>query len=228
MLKRIISFILIIVIAISAFFVYRGWDKYNSAIGETSIEDMVASVRTKENFTSLEDAGETFIKAITSVEDRRYYHHKGVDVIGLMRAIITDIKNRKLAEGGSTITQQLAKNLYFMGEETIERKIAEMFTAIEIEKKYSKDEILELYINVIYYGSGYYNIYDASVGYFGKKPAELSDAEATLLAGVVNAPSKYSPKINPQLAKKRREKVLDAMVKSGHITKEESENIKKE
>ncbi len=225
MIKKVVSLILIILIAVASFFVYKGWEKYDSALSKIPLEEKVESVRESEDFTSIDDVSETFLQAITSVEDRRFYHHKGVDAIGLTRAIVNDIKNRKLAEGGSTITQQLAKNLYFMGEESIERKIAEMFTAIEIEKNYTKDEILELYINVIYYGSGYYNIYDASVGYFGKEPTDLTDFEATLLAGVPNAPSKYSPKVNPDLSYKRQEKVLDAMVENGHITKEESKEL---
>ena len=225
MIKKVVSLILILLIAVASFFIYKGWSKYDYALKEVSLEEMVASVRESENFTPIDNVSETFLQAIASVEDRRFYHHKGIDSIGLARAIVTDIKNRKLAEGGSTITQQLAKNLYFMGEESIERKIAEMFTAIKIEKNYSKKEILELYVNVIYYGSGYYNIYDASMGYFGKEPSQLTDFEATLLAGVPNAPSKYSPKVNKELSYKRQEKVLDAMVKSGYITKEESKNL---
>ncbi len=225
MIKKVVSLVLIVLIAVASFFVYSGWKKYDSALSEVPLVKKVASVKKSESYTPLDDVSKTFVQAITSVEDRRFYHHKGVDAIGLLRAIVTDIKKRELAEGGSTITQQLAKNLYFMGEETIDRKIAEMFTAIEIEKNYSKEEILELYINVIYYGSGYYNIYDASMGYFGKEPGELNDFEATLLAGVPNAPSKYSPKVNPELSYKRQEKVIDAMVKSGHITKEESKEL---
>lgn len=225
MLKKIVSLILIIIIGVASFYIYQGWSKYDSALSEIPLEKMVSSVKESESYTPLDEVSETFLQAITCVEDRRFYHHKGVDAIGLARAIVTDIKNRKLAEGGSTITQQLAKNLYFMGQESFERKIAEMFTAIEIEKKYTKEEILELYINVIYYGSGYYNIYDASVGYFDKLPFELTDFEATLLAGVPNAPSKYSPKVNKELSYKRQEKVLDAMVKSGHISKDESKKL---
>lgn len=225
MIKKAFILILIILIAIASFFVYRGWSKYDSAIDEVSLTQMVTSVKENDSYTPLDEVSETFLQAITSVEDRRFYHHKGVDAIGLVRAIVTDIKERSLSEGGSTITQQLAKNLYFMGQESFERKIAEMFMAIEIEKNYSKEQILELYINVIYYGSGYYNIYDASMGYFGKVPGELNDFEATLLAGVPNAPSKYSPKVNQELSYKRQEKVLDAMVESGHISKEESKRL---
>ncbi len=221
MIKKLSTVLVIILIVIASFTIYKGWTKYESAIKQTPLEDMVKSIQEKENYTKLDDVSKTFTKAISCVEDRRFYYHKGVDVIGIMRATITNVRRKSISEGGSTITQQLAKNMYFIGEDSLVRKIAEMFMAIEIEKNYNKEEILELYINVIYYGSGYYNIYDASMGYFNKSPDKLSDYEATLLAGVPNAPSKYSPKVNVTLAHKRQEKVLDVMVQNKYITKEE-------
>ena len=112
-----------------------------------------------------------------------------------------------------------------MNDDTLTRKIAEIFTAAELEKTFSKKEILALYFNVIYYGSGYYNIGDASQGYFGKKPYDLTDYEATLLAGLPNAPSAYSPDKNPDLAKKRQKKVVDAMVRMKYLTREEANVI---
>ncbi len=227
MIKKLFTFILIIVILIIAFFVYSGWKKYESAT-TVPITEKVESIRAGEDFTKIENVSSTFLEAICSVEDRRFYKHKGVDVFSMARAFIKNVKDKKISEGGSTITQQLAKNIYFIGEDTITRKIAEMFTAIEIEKNYTKEEILELYINVIYYGSGHYNIYDASKGYFNKTPDKLSDYEATLLAGVVNAPSVYSPDNNINLAHKRQEKVLDTMVTNKYITKDEKEKILKQ
>lgn len=130
-----------------------------------------------------------------------------------------------MVEGGSTITQQLAKNLYFPQDNTLERKIAEVFMAFHIEDEINKDEILELYFNCIYYGSGYYCVYDASVGYFGKEPSEMNDYEATLLAGVPNAPSVYSPKVNPELAHRRQEKVVSTMAECGYLTEDECDDI---
>ena len=162
---------------------------------------------------------------MVAVEDRRFYQHKGVDFIGVCRAMVNNIQKKSFVEGGSCITQQLAKNIYFMNDDTLTRKIAEIFTAAELEKTFSKKEILELYFNVIYYGSGYYNIGDASQGYFGKKPYDLTDYEATLLAGLPNAPSAYSPDKNPDLAKKRQKKVVDAMVRMKYLTREEANVI---
>ena len=224
MIKKLFRFIFIIVILIIAFFVYSGWKKHESATS-VSISEKVELIRAGEDYTKIEDVSETFLQAICSVEDRRFYNHKGVDVFSMARALVRNVKDKKVSEGASTITQQLAKNIYYMGEDTLSRKIAEMFTAIEIEKNYTKEEILELYINVIYYGSGHYNIYDASKGYFDKTPDKLNAYEATLLAGVVNAPSVYSPDANIELAHKRQEKVLETMVKNKHITKDEKAEI---
>mgnify|MGYP001520399744 FL=1 len=121
-------------------------------------------------------------------------------------------------EGGSTITQQLAKNLYFTQEKKMERKAAEVFMAFALEKEYSKNEILELYMNTIYFGNGYYCIKDASEGYFGKAPEDMDDYESTLLAGGPNAPSQYAPTVNPALAAKRQEQVLERLVECGLCT----------
>lgn len=127
---------------------------------------------------------------------------------------------------GSSLTQQVAKNLCFSQKKTFYRKVAELFVVRKLEKNYSKNEILELYINNIYYGNGYYNIYDASMGYFNKKPSDLTLYEATLLAGVPNAPSLYAPTTNEKLAKERQVQVLDAMVKNNYLSQDEANSIK--
>lgn len=226
-LKRLIRFILIILIAAAGIIIYMGHNKYKSATKELTLDKAVSEIRMDENFTELSDIPEIYKNALIAVEDRRFYYHNGIDVIGLFRAVITDIKERALVEGGSTITQQLAKNIYFEMDNSPWRKVAEIFVAFDIEEEYSKDEILELYINGIYYGDGYYNIYDAANGYFGKIPSELSDYEATLLAGIPNAPSVYSLTKNPELAEKRQDKVLKNMVVCGYLSEEESDEIKK-
>lgn len=128
-------------------------------------------------------------------------------------------------EGGSTITQQLAKNMYFTQEKKITRKIAEVFMSYEIEKNYSKDEILELYVNTIYYGNNYYNIKSASLGYFDKLPKDLNSSECTMLAGIPNAPSLYNPKASPKLAKQRQKQVIQKMIKYGNLSKEDANKI---
>ena len=225
LIKKLIRFVIILLIIFIAAVVVMGKIKYENAIEEKPIESAVAEIKSKEHYTKLEDLTKTYKAAVISVEDRRFYMHRGVDPIGILRAIYRNIKIHKLSEGGSSITQQLAKNMYFITDDTPTRKVAELLVTYDLEKKYSKDEILELYFNTIYFGSGYYCVYDASIGYFGKQPFELSAYEATMLAGIPNAPSVYSPHKNPDLAKKRQEKVLDAMVKNKVITKEEAKII---
>ena len=156
--------------------------------------------------------------AVVAVEDHRFYSHGGVDFIALCRALWNDVCAGAFVEGGSTITQQLAKNLYFTQEKVLTRKAAEAFMAWAIEKQYTKDEILELYVNSIYFGSGYYNVRQASEGYFGKAPAQMTPYECTLLAGVPNAPSAYDPAQNPGLARQRQKKVVEQMVERGCLS----------
>ena len=200
----------------------EGYGLYKNAVQEESLEETVAEIRRQENFTSLEEMPATYVQAVVSVEDHRFYDHFGLDLIAIGRAVVNDIKAGRYVEGGSTITQQLAKNLYFSQEKTMSRKAAEVFLALEIEQKYTKDEILELYVNSIYFGDGYYSVGEASEGYFGKPASEMNDYECTLLAGVPNAPSKYAPSKNLALAEKRQQKVISRMEACGYITEEET------
>lgn len=200
----------------------EGYGLYKNAVQEESLEETVAEIRRQENFTSLEEMPETYVQAVVSVEDHRFYDHFGLDLIAIGRAVVNDIKAGRYVEGGSTITQQLAKNLYFSQEKTMSRKAADVFLALEIEQKYTKDEILELYVNSIYFGDGYYSVGEASEGYFGKPASEMNDYECTLLAGVPNAPSKYAPSKNLALAEKRQQKVISRMEACGYITEEET------
>ncbi len=227
-MKRIKSFftlLLVVILSVPCLAIGHGYIKYTSALEKTPLEDAVSAICESENFTPINELPEIYINAVVSVEDRRFYSHKGFDAIGTLRAIWIDIKTMSLKEGGSTITQQLAKNIYFPKDNTLERKIAEIFMAYKLEKEYSKDEILELYFNCIYYGSGYYGIYDAAKGYFDKSPSEMNDYESTLLAGVPNAPSAYSPKVSLDLAHNRQEKVVSTMLETEAITETEADEI---
>lgn len=198
---------------------------YKEAIQEMLIQEKVEEIRQKENYTKLSELPQIYINAVISVEDHRFYEHNGIDVIAIGRAIINDIKAMSFVEGGSTITQQIAKNEYFTQEKKITRKVAEVFVAFELEKQYTKNEILELYINTIYFGNGYYNIKDAAKGYFGKSITDLSDSECIMLAGIPNAPSVYAPTQNPELTKQRQKQVAEKMVKYGYLTEEEKDKI---
>lgn len=227
-IKKLFGTLFLLFVIVSAVIISGGYGKYKQAITLLPLSDAAAKIYNNESFTKIEDISKTFVNASVAVEDRRFYKHKGIDLLGIARAVKTNIQTRSLSEGGSCITQQLAKNIYFMNDRSLSRKVAEMLLALSFEKEFSKDEILELYFNVIYYGSGYYNITDASRGYFGKEPSRLSDYEATLLAGIPNAPSVYSPKKNPALAAKRQKKVLEAMVDCGYFTKEQAAEILEE
>ncbi len=216
--KKIFLLILIAGIIFCGYQVKLGYEKYSAALAELPLDRAIANLQEKEHYTYYDDIPEIYFKAVVAVEDRRFYKHKGFDFIGAARAIYNDIRAKEMLEGGSTISQQLAKNMYFPKDYTLQRKIAEIFMASKIEKEYKKEDILEFYANIIYFGSGYYCIYDAAEGYFGKKPADMTGDECTLLAGVPNAPSVYSPKVNPGLAKNRQEKVIKSMIECGYIS----------
>ncbi len=224
-LKKILLILLLIILSITALLVGKGYEMYREAIKETPLEEKVNEIKSRENYTELSELPETYINAVISVEDHRFYKHSGIDVIAIGRAVVNNIKTMSFAEGGSTITQQIAKNEYFTQEKKMTRKIAEVFMAFKIEKNYDKDEILELYINTIYFGNGYYNIKDAAMGYFGKLPKDMTDSECIMLAGIPNAPSVYAPTENPDLAKQRQKQVMLKMIKYGYLTEEEAEKI---
>ena len=222
---KVMLLLMLIGISIGLLLIGKGYDMYKEAIQETPLEEKVEEIKSKANYTKISELPQMYLDAVISVEDHRFYKHSGIDVIAIGRAIINDIKAMDFVEGGSTITQQIAKNEYFTQEKKITRKIAEVFMAYEIEKNYLKDEILELYINTIYFGNGYYNIKDACEGYFGKSPNEMTEGECIMLAGIPNAPSVYNPKENPKLAKERQKQVLDKMVQYKKITKEKEDEI---
>lgn len=165
-------------------------------------------------------------QAFVAVEDNRFYEHKGVDPQGLLRALYTNIMSKEIAEGGSTITQQLAKNAYLTQERTLKRKIQEMFLALQLEKQYTKQEILELYLNQIYFGQGAYGVQAAAKTYFGKNVEDLNLSECALLAGIPKSPNYYSPFNNLQAAKERRNTVIDQMEKYHYIRPSEAKAAK--
>ena len=150
-------------------------------------------------------------KAVMAIEDRRFYSHFGIDPIGLARAMVANLTTGRFHQGGSTLTQQLAKNLFLKPDRTIERKVQEVLMAFWLEHTYSKDQILEMYLNRVYFGSGSYGVEAASRRYFGKSARDVSLSEAALLAGLLKAPSRLSPARDPQAAERRAQLVLAAM-----------------
>jgi len=200
----------------------KGYQLYRGALDETPLADAVAAVRAQPDFTPLDELPDLYRDAVVAVEDHRFYTHGGVDFLALARALWKDLCARRFVQGGSTITQQLAKNLYFTQEKRLTRKIAEVFMAWEIEAHYSKKEILELYVNAIYFGSGCDNVRQASRCYFGKEPDAMTAYECTMLAGVPNAPSVYDPNKNPALAAKRQREVIGILERRGILAAEDT------
>lgn len=194
-----------------------------------NIEIAVAEKRRKiSRYALMKDIPRVMCQAVIAVEDKRFYNHSGFDIESIARATVVNVEAGEIAEGGSTITQQLAKNLFLSQERSFTRKFEELLLSIEIESHFDKNKILELYLNTIYFGSNFYGIYDAAQGYFGKKPKDLTLAECAMLAGIPNAPSVYSPYVNFSLAKNRQNIVLDAMIKAHFITRFEADKARAE
>lgn len=225
LIKKLIIFIILGLIITVGIYTAIGYDMYKKALAETPIAEKVAEIKSKDNYTSFEELPQMYIDAVIAVEDHRFYKHNGVDIFGIARAIINDIRMWELREGGSTITQQLAKNIYFTQSRELTRKIAETFMALKIEKECSKEEIFELYVNTSYFGDGYYCVGDASQGYFDKEPIDMNEYECTLLAGIPNAPSVYAPTNNLDLALQRQKQVINRMVECEYLSQEEAEQL---
>ena len=225
-IKKLLLVLLIILLLAGTFTFLIGFGYYSSVLKEKPLTERVETITSKEHFTPYDELPKDYLNAVVAVEDHRYYSHGPIDLIGIGRAMYTNIRDGEFDEGGSTITQQVAKNVIFNQDKTLIRKLGEVFGAFDLEKNYSKQEILALYANSSYFGDGYYCIYDASMGYYNKEPKDLTLAEASMLAGVPNAPSVYAPTVNMKLAKKRQSHVLNKMVAYGYITEKEANSAK--
>src|SRR2546423_9406400 len=175
---------------------------------------------------SLSEVSPFFITAVLAREDSRFYAHKGIDWRGIMRALVRDIMSGSAKEGASSITQQLARNSLPLGGRTLSRKVLEAMVALRIERQFTKQQILELYVNRIYFGTGCYGVETASQIYFGKSASKLNLSEAALLAGLIRSPNRFSPLKNPEGAAMQRNAVLDRMVSLKKITAAEAEQAK--
>ena len=195
-----------------------------------SADDEVIKTFTAYKFEKVEikDVPDNIKNAIIATEDKNFYHHKGYDPVGLVRSMIVNLSTGSFSQGASTITQQLARILFLSNEKTFDRKIKEFIVAARIEKTISKDQILEMYLNNVYLGSGAYGVAGAAQIYFNKPLKNLTLAEAALIAGLPQAPSVYSPYNNKKLAIERRNQVLGRMYKMRYITRKEYEAAKEE
>ncbi len=190
----------------------------------------LATLHGSENriWVDLEDIPDYLVKALVAIEDHRFYEHKGVDWYRTVGAMFTMLTGGDDSFGGSTITQQLIKNLTGNKEVTVQRKLIEIFQALEFEKKYDKDEIIEWYLNAVYFGEGCDGIYTAAQKYFGKEPSQLTLAESASIVGIVNLPTYYSPFYSEENNKERQETVLRRMYELGYISYDEYEEAKNE
>lgn len=196
LILKILLFIIAVGIIVSIPVVVKGYNMYTDALEQVPLEDKVSEIRAKSDYVSLTDLPSEFTYALLESEDSRFYEHGGVDIASIGRAIWTDIKTMSFAEGGSTITQQLAKNMYFEFDKKLSRKVADALMAREIEKHYEKNEILELYINSIYFGEGCYGISAASRYYYGVAPSDLTQEQQAALIKTIKAPSVYNPAVS--------------------------------
>src|SRR5256712_8422948 len=176
---------------------------------------------------SLGEVSPFFISAVLAREDARFYAHKGIDWRGILRALVRDVMSGSAKEGASSITQQLARNSLPLGGRTLSRKVLEAMVALRIERQFSKQQILQLYVNRIYFGTGCYGVETASQLYFGKSASKLNLSEAALLAGLIRSPNRFSPLKNPEGAATQRNAVLDRMVALKKITLAQAGEAKK-
>ena len=177
------------------------------------------------HYVSLDDVSDDFLKSIVAIEDQRFYKHRGFDIIGIARAVKVNLTNQDKSQGASTITQQYARLLYLTNEKSWSRKIKEAFLTMQLETHLTKDEILEGYINNVYFGHGIYGIENAAKYFYGKSAKDLDLNESSMLAGVVNGPTYYSPLNDQTAARKRQSLVLDALINCGEITESQKESV---
>ncbi len=211
----ILSSSLLLASAIIVYYAIAGYVMYKDVTDGTDIPSMIAEIRASESFVTVDELPPLYKQGVIAVEDSRFYMHNGLDYISIAKAAIRNGVSFSMTYGGSTITQQLAKNLFFTFEKKLERKFAEAYMAPFLEHMLTKDEILELYVNVIDFGNRYTGIYEAAIGYYGKHPHDLDPYECAMLIGVPNAPDFYSPAVDPVLAEKRREVVIEKLVETG-------------
>lgn len=190
---RLIIILFLVVATFLGYYGYRGYEMYQEVITEKSLTSRVEELRNKNDYVALTQISKVYQELVVASEDKRFYQHGPVDYIGLARAMATNVVTMSFKEGGSTITQQLAKNLCLSFEKSLDRKMAEVFIARELENLYSKDDILEMYLNITYLGEGNYGIKAASNYYYNIEPIELNEEQAKVLVKTLKSPSVYNP-----------------------------------
>lgn len=176
--------------------IINGYKMYKNATMEVDLETKIKEIQAYDNYVTFDQIPKDYITSLIKSEDKRFYKHEGFDYLATARAMYNNVKAKAFKEGGSTITQQLAKNLYFSFEKKLERKVAELFVVQQLEKKLTKNEILELYCNIIYFGENCYGIKEAANHYYNKQPDELDQDEIEALVYTIKSPNHYNPNAN--------------------------------
>lgn len=184
---------MIVALVITVPIVKTGYDMYKDATTHTRVQDRIERLKSDENYVAIEVISPEFLSQVIDSEDRRFYTHSGINLISTTRAMLKNVKAGSTVEGGSSITQQLAKNMYFSFEKRYERKVAELFVAFDLEKIATKDEILEMYCNIAYFGEGCYGIREATLHYYGIEPMDISIEQAASLVKTLKSPNYYNP-----------------------------------
>jgi penicillin-binding protein 1A len=193
-----------------------------------NMEEVINPLREDANWVKLADIPKNMQNALIAIEDHKFYEHDGISPTSILRAILANVSEGEVAQGGSTLTQQFVKNTFLTHEQTMERKIEEAILSVVLEDKYSKDEILEMYLNTTYFGAGATGIHQASKAYFGKHVSRLTLEEAAVLAALPYAPAALNPLEHPIECKQRQMLVLNAMAKHGFITQDAADEAKAE
>ena len=194
--KRLFALLLVSVVIFGVLtfpYIKSGYRMYKQAVEQMPIEQKVEEIRAKDGYTPFEEISPIFVQTLINSEDRRFYQHFAVDPISLVRAVVANLFHKEYAQGGSTLTQQLAKNMYFSFDKHLERKVAEVFVAVQLEKMYTKDEILALYSSVVYFGQNCYGVKHAAGYYYGTQPHLLNEQQSKELVRALKAPSVYNP-----------------------------------
>ena len=220
-MKKLIKAFALTIMACFMVLLVLGFIEYRSVIREMPIQDKVASIMQKDDYVPIDEISDYLKVATITTEDKRFYKHQGVDLIAYGRILYVFITSGQISGGGSTITQQLAKNMYFSFQPSIIRKVAEFFVTKDLERLYDKDTLLELYLNIINYGDNNIGIASASMNYFHVEPADLSFDQATLLAGIPQSPANYQLSNHEDQARLRQQAVLATIEDNGYYDDDE-------
>ncbi len=224
-MKKVFGFLiacLIFMVVVAGLYIHSVW---NPSIPSTLIRKVHQQAAQHGGYTSISQIPVFLQNALIDTEDRNFYHNHGFDITSLIRALIVDVSHGTFAQGGSTITQQLVKDMLLSSEKTIQRKLKQVALASMVSQSLSKNQILELYFNEVYFGQGAYGITQAAQVYFHRPVNQLTKAECTLLAGLPQAPSAYDPIVHFALAKQRQKIVINSMIRAGILSIHEGQTL---